>query len=118
MRCQEHVRLPQALNELEAGVAGEAGQCTEHCALVAQRDTLVVREPFPGSRRQGIRRLVADANHGRTRARQASGEERHLDGIARGNHDDVHSASTSSTRIRETMRVSASRTTAVSGGGP
>ena len=114
-RREDHVRLPQALDPVEAGVAGEAVEGAEHPALVGEVDLLVVREPLARGRRQRRHRLVADTDDGGADRGEPAGEVRHLGWEAGGDHDDVHCASTSSTRMPVTMRFRASRTTSVSG---
>ncbi len=76
---------------------------------------LVVRESLARRVRQRGRRLVADADHPGADGREGAGEVGHLDRESGGEHDDVHCASTSSTRMVETMRRKASTTTSVSG---
>jgi hypothetical protein len=112
---EDHVRLPEALDLLDRGMAGQAVQRAEHGTLVGEGDVLVVGERGAGLDRQRVRRLVADADHGGPDGGQRPREVGHLQRVAGADHDDVHSASTSSTRTPATMRRSASATTAVSG---
>ena len=89
-RREDHVRLPQALDLVDADVLGQPAQRAEHRVLVGQRDVLVVREGLPRGGRQRVRRLVADADDRGADRGEAAGEVGHLQRVARREHDDVH----------------------------
>jgi hypothetical protein len=112
-RGQHHVRLPQALDPVDAHVLGQPAHGPADVVLGGQRAGLdVVVQGRLGLGRERVGRLVAQADDGHAGLAQAAGEERHLRRVAGRDHQHVHP---SSTRTVLTSFFSAAVTTSVSG---
>ena len=112
-RGQHHVRLPQALDLVDADPPGQPADQLDHVVLGRQRAGVhvVVQGPLRLGRER-VRRLVAQADDPDSGLAEPAGEERHLRRVARRDHQDGHP---SSTRTVLTSVFSAAVTTSVSG---
>ena len=77
LRGQDHPRLPEALDAVDADLARQPLDLAHRRRLVPERAHLqVMRDVLARDRRQHLLRLVAESDHPRADERQSAGEDR------------------------------------------
>ena len=90
-RGQEHARLPETDHPIDLLAFGPLRRRLDDSVLVLKAGhSHVSREMLLRQRRHVSFGLVADADHRSALEREPANEKRHLIGIARGDHHDIH----------------------------